>query len=117
MLRPMRFAPPVTNATCPFNACSAICAPFGLRRHLSTALAPLTTAFDHALDLAYNRSFSGGAMKLDLLAIAAHPDDVELTCGGTLIKAAQSGYKTGVLDLTRDATRSREDHELPGGLR
>jgi N-acetylglucosamine malate deacetylase 1 len=39
-------------------------------------------------------------MKLDLLAIAAHPDDVELTCGGTLIKAAQQGYKTGVLDLT-----------------
>jgi N-acetylglucosamine malate deacetylase 1 len=39
-------------------------------------------------------------MKLDLLAIAAHPDDVELTCGGTLIKMAQRGYKTGVLDLT-----------------
>jgi bacillithiol biosynthesis deacetylase BshB1 len=39
-------------------------------------------------------------MKLDLLAIAAHPDDVELTCGGTLLKAAQQGYKTGILDLT-----------------
>jgi bacillithiol biosynthesis deacetylase BshB1 len=39
-------------------------------------------------------------MRLDLLAIAAHPDDVELTCGGTLIKMAQRGYKTGVLDLT-----------------
>jgi bacillithiol biosynthesis deacetylase BshB1 len=39
-------------------------------------------------------------MKLDLLAIAAHPDDVELTCGGTLIKMAERGYKTGVLDLT-----------------
>src|ERR1700745_4466922 len=39
-------------------------------------------------------------MHLDLLAIAAHPDDVELTCGGTLIKMAQRGYKTGVLDLT-----------------
>lgn len=39
-------------------------------------------------------------MKLDLLAIAAHPDDVELTCGGTLIKMAWRGYKTGVLDLT-----------------
>src|SRR4029077_19647916 len=43
---------------------------------------------------------SGGAMKLDLLAIAAHPDDVELTCGGTLLKAAEQGYKTGILDLT-----------------
>jgi bacillithiol biosynthesis deacetylase BshB1 len=39
-------------------------------------------------------------MKLDLLAIAAHPDDVELTCGGTLIKMAERGYKVGILDLT-----------------
>jgi bacillithiol biosynthesis deacetylase BshB1 len=39
-------------------------------------------------------------MKLDLLAIAAHPDDVELSCGGTLLKMAQRGYKTGILDLT-----------------
>jgi bacillithiol biosynthesis deacetylase BshB1 len=39
-------------------------------------------------------------MTLDVLAIAAHPDDVELTCGGTLIKMAKRGYKTGVLDLT-----------------
>src|SRR6202163_3990348 len=39
-------------------------------------------------------------MKLDLLAIAAHPDDVELTCGGTLLVAKQQGYKTGILDLT-----------------
>jgi bacillithiol biosynthesis deacetylase BshB1 len=39
-------------------------------------------------------------MKLDLLAIAAHPDDVELTCGGTLLKMAQKGYTTGILDLT-----------------
>jgi N-acetylglucosamine malate deacetylase 1 len=39
-------------------------------------------------------------MRLDLLAIAAHPDDVELTCGGTLLKMAERGYKTGILDLT-----------------
>ena len=39
-------------------------------------------------------------MRLDLLAIAAHPDDVELTCGGTLLKMAGRGYKTGILDLT-----------------
>src|ERR1700732_5251737 len=39
-------------------------------------------------------------MKLDLLAIAAHPDDVELTWCGTLIKMARRGYKTGILDLT-----------------
>ena len=46
-------------------------------------------------------------MKLDLLAIAAHPDDAELTCGGTLIKMAQMGYKTGVLDLTRGEMGTR----------
>ena len=37
---------------------------------------------------------------LDLLAIVAHPDDAELICGGTLIKAAGAGHRTGVLDLT-----------------
>ena len=39
-------------------------------------------------------------MNLDVLAIAAHPDDVELTCGGTLLRMAQRGYSTGILDLT-----------------
>jgi bacillithiol biosynthesis deacetylase BshB1 len=39
-------------------------------------------------------------MTIDVLAIAAHPDDVELTCGGTLLKMAEKGYKTGILDLT-----------------
>src|SRR5258706_7023314 len=39
-------------------------------------------------------------MSLDILALAAHPDDVEQTCGGTLIKMAEKGYRTGVLDLT-----------------
>lgn len=37
---------------------------------------------------------------IDLLAIVAHPDDAELLCGGTLIRAADQGYRTGVLDLT-----------------
>ena len=46
-------------------------------------------------------------MKLDLLAIAPHPDDVELTCGGTMIKMAQAGYRTGVLDLTAGETGTR----------
>jgi len=46
-------------------------------------------------------------MKLDVLAIAAHPDDVELTCGGTLIKMAERGHKTGVLDLTRGEMGTR----------
>src|SRR5882672_3711048 len=46
-------------------------------------------------------------MHLDLLAIAAHPDDVELTCGGTLLKMAQRGYKTGILDLTAGEMATR----------
>ncbi|HKD07339.1 MAG TPA: bacillithiol biosynthesis deacetylase BshB1 [Bryobacteraceae bacterium] len=37
---------------------------------------------------------------IDILAIAAHPDDVEQTCGGTLLKMADTGYKTGIIDLT-----------------
>lgn len=44
---------------------------------------------------------------LDLLAIVAHPDDAELTCGGTLIKAARAGKRTGVLDLTAGEMGSR----------
>src|ERR1700693_458611 len=51
-------------------------------------------------------------MRLDWLAIAAHPDDVELTCGGTLIKMAQMGYKTGVLDLTRGEMGTRGTPEI-----
>ena len=44
------------------------------------------------------------AENIDLLAIGAHPDDVELTCGGTLIKAARQGYRTGIVDLTGGET-------------
>ena len=46
-------------------------------------------------------------MKLDLLAIGPHPDDVELTSGGTLLKMAQGGYRTGILDLTQGETGTR----------
>jgi bacillithiol biosynthesis deacetylase BshB1 len=38
---------------------------------------------------------------VDLLAIAAHRDDAELTCGGTLVKAVQAGHRVGILDLTQ----------------
>ena len=40
------------------------------------------------------------AKPLDILAVAAHPDDVEQTCGGTLMRMSDQGYRTGVLDLT-----------------
>ncbi|MEE8576037.1 MAG: bacillithiol biosynthesis deacetylase BshB1 [candidate division Zixibacteria bacterium] len=46
---------------------------------------------------------------LDLLAIAAHPDDIEITCGGLLIKAAAMGRKTGALDLTEGEMGTRGD--------
>jgi bacillithiol biosynthesis deacetylase BshB1 len=48
---------------------------------------------------------------LDILAIAAHRDDVEQTCGGTLLKAAQSGQRTGVLDLTQGEMGTRGSAE------
>jgi N-acetylglucosamine malate deacetylase 1 len=45
--------------------------------------------------------------EVHLLAIAAHRDDVELTCGGTLIKAARQGYRTAILDLTQGEMGTR----------
>src|SRR2546425_402044 len=44
---------------------------------------------------------------LDILAIAAHRDDVEQTCGGTLLKMAQRGHRTGILDLTKGEMGTR----------
>ena len=44
---------------------------------------------------------------LDILAIAAHRDDVEQTCGGTLLKAAKRGQRTGILDLTQGEMGTR----------
>lgn len=46
-------------------------------------------------------------MTLDVLAFGAHADDAELSCGGTLIKLAGMGYKTGVVALTRGETGTR----------
>lgn len=46
-------------------------------------------------------------MPVDLLAIAAHRDDVELTCAGTLLRAVDDGHRTGILDLTAGETGTR----------
>jgi len=46
-------------------------------------------------------------MTVDLLAIAAHRDDAELTCAGTLLKARAQGYRTGILDLTAGESGTR----------
>ena len=51
-------------------------------------------------------------MTIDLLAIAAHRDDVELTCGGTLLRARDQGHTTGILDLTQGETGTRGSAEL-----
>lgn len=53
---------------------------------------------------------------LDIVAFGAHPDDVELTCGGTIAKSARQGHRVGIVDATRGelgtrgtvATRARE---------
>jgi bacillithiol biosynthesis deacetylase BshB1 len=51
-------------------------------------------------------------MKLDILAVGVHPDDVELSCAGTLLKAMQSGRKAGILDLTRGELGTRGTAEI-----
>ena len=49
---------------------------------------------------------------VDLLAIAAHRDDVELTCGGTLAKAAKAGHRVGIVDLTQGEMGTRGSAEI-----
>lgn len=51
-------------------------------------------------------------MKLDILAIGVHPDDVELGCSGTILKHIAQGKKVGILDLTRGELGSRGSGEL-----
>lgn len=51
-------------------------------------------------------------MPVDILAIAAHRDDVELTCAGTLLKARDQGHSTGILDLTGGEAGTRGSADL-----
>ncbi|SFW15000.1 bacillithiol biosynthesis deacetylase BshB1 [Sinomicrobium oceani] len=51
-------------------------------------------------------------MKLDILAIGAHPDDVELGCGATIAKEIANGKKAGILDLTRGELGTRGSAEI-----
>lgn len=50
--------------------------------------------------------------QVDVLAVAPHPDDAELICGGTLIRAADQGHRTGVLDMTRGEMGTRGTPEI-----
>lgn len=60
-------------------------------------------------------------MDLDVLAFGAHRDDIELTCGGTMIKLADNGYRTGIIDLTagemgtRGSVEERENEAKEAG--
>ena len=51
-------------------------------------------------------------MKVDILAFGAHPDDVELGCGGTIAKAISKGKKIGIIDLTRGELGTRGNAEI-----
>lgn len=51
-------------------------------------------------------------MKIDILAVGAHPDDVELSCGATLAKEVAYGRKVGILDLTRGELGTRGSAEI-----
>lgn len=51
-------------------------------------------------------------MKLDILAFGAHPDDVELSCSGTLLKHIQLGKKAGIVDLTEGELGTRGSREI-----
>ncbi len=51
---------------------------------------------------------------LDVLAVMAHPDDAELVCGGSLIRSADRGERTGVVDLTRGEMGTRGSADLRG---
>ena len=46
-------------------------------------------------------------MKLDILALGAHPDDVEMSCSGTLLAAVAAGKKIGIVDFTRGELGTR----------
>src|SRR5712691_2952245 len=111
--RPSRFAAPVTRATRPCND-STDFLPYSIifesetvahsrRTNILACILSSSTnsrSTDKNVRPTLQSQAAGGPMHLDLLAIAAHPDDVELTCGGTLLKMAQRGYTTGILDLT-----------------
>jgi LmbE family N-acetylglucosaminyl deacetylase len=54
-------------------------------------------------------------MKLDILAVGVHPDDVELAAAGTIMKHIDLGYKVGILDLTEGQLGSRGSGDISYG--
>lgn len=54
----------------------------------------------------------GNTVKLDALFFGAHPDDVELNCGGTVLKLVESGFNTGIADITKGELSTRGNLKL-----
>ena len=50
--------------------------------------------------------------KLDILAFGAHPDDVEISAGGSIIRSVEQGKQVGIVDLTRGELGSRGNADL-----
>lgn len=71
-----------------------------------------TSAHLHICAFANTFASSIQTMKLDILAVAVHPDDVELCCSGTLMMEKAEGKKVGVVDLTRGELGTRGTPEL-----
>src|SRR5687767_14247721 len=72
-----------------------------------TGIAPICTGEEHRMMLE-----EPPGRPLDVLALAAHPDDIEQTCGGTLIRMAELGYRCGALDLTAGEMGTRGTPEI-----
>ena len=51
-------------------------------------------------------------MKLDILVMAAHPDDAEMSCGGTILKHIAAGKKVGIVDFTKGELGTRGTPEI-----
>ena len=62
---------------------------------------------DHSVNQSPNTPLGDGGIKLDILAIGVHPDDVELGCSGTLINEIKLGKKIGIVDLTQGELGTR----------
>src|SRR3989449_4101599 len=77
---------------------------------------PTTPPIPHLASRIPHPDISGGRLaneQVGLLAIAAHRDDAELTCGGTLAKAVRAGHRVGILDLTQGEAGTRGDAATP----
>ena len=101
----------------PAASCRVIIIFVDTDEHVSRVLPKLKEMAAHRLIVRENVVLEQGNLDcmptapLDILALAAHRDDVEQTCGGTLLKMAQRGHRTGILDLTRGEMGTRGSAE------